>query len=459
MKNSLLLAGALFFACGSISATTNYYPASSEITGDGISVSGNGRYAVITDQEMSQGYLWDSENPTEYVPVTSAIYNKVNILGVSDDCRMVGQVYLPGGKWRPAYRDGLDGEWIELEVHPLTHNVAEAKCISNDGKYIAGYAMIMAGENGDGPVKGAFYPVQWTLNDDGEYDFKAFIDFDVLGQQGFLTYCQSNDGRVIGGFIHAGCSDAFLPAMVLDGKFVMFDEVVYKEEPWYYKDQIMGYSEVSYINGFKDDQSNYTFSGAFNGVDNYGNLYGARTIVTDVTPEGGGILHNYAAVYNYLTDTWTYNDQYRAFSTGLDNKVIFANGAGMILNGKSENIEEGLDFHASQTLTAVMDMSDDTKVLGGLYEYFNEDMGMFYYYPFVITLDEPLVEISGVELVGDNKETAIILSQGRIDITGAEEGIVYDLNGRLVGSGKTIVVAPGTYVVKAGRESRTVLIK
>lgn len=459
MKNSLLLAGALLLTAGTISAKTNYYPASTDLTGDGIAVSGNGRYAVITDSEMSMGYLWDAADPTQYKLVTSALYDKVNIMDISDEGRMVGEVYLPGGKWRPAYRDGLEGEWVMLDVDPMTLNTADANCISNDGKYIAGYAMVQGSEEGDGPMKGAYYPVQWTLNEQGGYDMKTFFDFDTFGQQGFLTYCQSNDGRVIGGMIHAGCSDAFLPAMIFDGKFVMFDTVDIEIEPWYYKDQIMGYDEVSYINGFKDDRSDYTFTGMFNGVDNFGNLYGARTTVTDLTDDGGGVLHYNAAIYNYETDTWTYDDVFSAYSIGYDQKVIFGNGARMILNGKTEDIKQGLDFESDKTLTAIMSMSDDTKVLGGLYEWFNEDMGMIYYYPFMLTLDEPLVEITRVELVGDSHETAIILSQGRIDITGNETGTVYDLNGRLIGSGKTINVAPGTYVVRAGNDSRTVIIK
>ena len=58
MKKALLLAGACLLAAGSASAATAFYPPVPEIMGDAISVSSNGRWAVVSDTEMSYGYLW-----------------------------------------------------------------------------------------------------------------------------------------------------------------------------------------------------------------------------------------------------------------------------------------------------------------------------------------------------------------------------------------------------------------
>ncbi|MBD5283124.1 MAG: hypothetical protein HDS31_00715 [Bacteroides sp.] len=461
MKKALLLAGACLLAAGSASAATAFYPPVPEIMGDAISVSSNGRWAVVSDTEMSYGYLWDAENPTEYTRVVSGLYDKVNIYGVSDDCLMVGQVYLGDGKWRPAIRKGIVGDWELLDVDPYTLNSAEATCVSSDGKYIAGWLMIKGDEEADGPLKGAYYPAQWTLNDKGGYDYKAFYDFDTLGQQGFITYCQSNDGRVIGGMIHAGCSDAFLPAIIIDGKFKMFDEVVYKNEPWYYKDQIMGYDDVSYINGFKDDQSNNTFVGMFQGVDYDGNLYGCRTIAKDVDEEGNGTLENYACIYNYEKDEWQYTDKVRAFSIGHKADVIYCNNARMItggIDGEISSIKETLDFGQdfSQQLTGILSISEDNKTLGGCYQVLNPASGEYQYFPFMLVVDG---DFNSVEIVNDgNAPVAIVVSNGNIEFVGAE-GVVYDLNGRLVGQGANVNVAAGTYVAKVGNESRTVIVK
>lgn len=462
MKKFLLLAGTALLAVSSMSAKTNFYPASERIMGESISVSNNGRYAVISDGEMGYGYLWDSSNPEVYTRIESKEYEKVQVYGVSDDCRIVGAVYLVGGYWRPAYRDGLDGEWIQLSIHPNSLNTCEAVAISNDGKYIAGYMMIKGNmEDPDSPIKGAMYPGQWTLNDSEEYELTTFTDFDTLGQQGFIPTCQSNDGRIIGGVINAGCSNAHLPALFIDGKFKMFDTVVYVEEPWYYKDKIMGYDDVSYIDGFKDDHSDYTFEGSFYTIDANNNLYGCRTTVENVNDNGEGTLIYQAAVYNVDTDEWFYDRSIGAYSCGYNREVMFCNGAEMVKDGVKSNIQKTLDFGADfqRDINAVMSMSGNTQVLGGTYQIVNPATMEYQYFPFMLTLDEPLVDISGIEIVGSDNNIAIVLSRGRIDIAGANESAVYDLNGRLIGRGDSVNVAPGTYVVKADNVSRTVMVK
>lgn len=459
MKKSLLIAAAALLAAGTVQAETGFYPASTEIMGELTGVSANGQYATIADEEMGLSYLWDRNNPTEYKEIVADGYSKIQVYGVSDDCTLVAAIYIGDGKWRPAFCKGLDGEWTFLEVDPYTLNTAEAVAISSDAKYIAGYMMLQGGME-DGPVQGAYYPAQWTLNENGEYEAKYFYNFDTYGQQGFLINSQSNDGRILAGYLHAGCSDGFLPALIVDGEFKMFDDVVIRMEPWYYKGEIMGEDEVSYIDGFKDTDPNNTFMGGFNSIDKFGNVYGRRTLAYDVDEEGNGTLVTRAAVYNVDSNEWFYDDIAGAFSCGYDRQVMFCAGASMIMDGQLIGIKEGLNIGKdfNRTMTAITHMSDDTTVLGGMYQILHPATGEYQYYPFMVTLDEPIVDLAGIEIVVDKTPVAILLSAGKIQFCGAE-GVVYDLNGRLMGQGETVNVEAGTYVARVGNSSRTVIVK
>ena len=199
----------------------------------------------------------------------------------------------------------------------------------------------------------------------------------------------------------------------------------------------------------------------FQGVDYDGNLYGCRTIAKDVDEEGNGTLENYACIYNYEKDEWQYTDKVRALSIGHKADVIYCNNARMItggIDGEISSIKETLDFGQdfSQQLTGILSISEDNKTLGGCYQVLNPASGEYQYFPFMLVVDGGF---NSVEIVNDgNAPVAIVVSNGNIEFVGAE-GVVYDLNGRLVGQGANVNVAAGTYVAKVGNESRTVIVK
>ncbi len=468
MKKYLLLAGAALMAFGTLSAKTEFYPADTETMGVVNKVSKNGRYAIVNDDEANRNYLWDAQNPGEYTYIGSRSFRKVNAYGITDDCTMVGSAYKEGGKWRPVVRKGLDGDWEELTVNEAALNTAEAVAISNDGKYIAGYEMVQGGKIEEEMIKGAYYPCMWTRNDDGEYEYTSYFGIDIPNQQGFITTCLSEDGRVIGGYVHAGCSDGYLPAMMLDGKFVMFDTVEERMEPWYYNGELKGYNLVSYIDGYKDTEALYTFAGGFFSIDEAGNLYGCRTTAEKVKEDGSGILYYHAAVYNIEEEKWYYyddvlNDAMTArFSCGKDRELMFCAAAKMYQKGEVSDITTTLHFakEFEPTVTGITHMSDDTRTLGGMYEIMNPATGMPQYYPFMLVLDKDALDYSGIEIAkAEDSTIAIVLSRGRIDVCGAENVVVYDLNGRVAGQGSSVSVNAGTYVVKADSVSRTVIVK
>ncbi|MDE6843283.1 MAG: hypothetical protein K2J24_07140, partial [Muribaculaceae bacterium] len=98
-------------------------------------------------------------------------------------------------------------------------------------------------------------------------------------------------------------------------------------------------------------------------------------------------------------------------------------------------------------------------VLAGTRQELHPATGEYLYYPFVVVLDEPLTgEPSGVEVIAESRDFAVIISKGRIDFANTE-GEVYDLNGRAMGRGTSVSVPAGFYVVKAGDMSRKVMVK
>ena len=128
------------------------------------------------------------------------------------------------------------------------------------------------------------------------------------------------------------------------------------------------------------------------------------------------------------------------------------------IDGEISSIKETLDFGQdfSQQLTGILSISEDNKTLGGCYQVLNPASGEYQYFPFMLVVDGGF---NSVEIVNDgNAPVAIVVSNGNIEFVGAE-GVVYDLNGRLVGQGANVNVAAGTYVAKVGNESRTVIVK
>ncbi len=458
MKKSLLLSVAALSALAA-NAETQIFPCDElGIVGG---VSQNGRYAAIYDDENSMGYLWDAENPEEYKLIDGVESGKVSLYDVSNDGIAVGNFYQKGGRYIPCYVTP-DGEVHALELSPYALNTNVATNVNSDASIITGYCFFNSPYE---DVPGLYTPTQWFRNEDGEYEMVVYSDLDLPAHQGFITRAASEDGRVIAGRLYCGAGSE-IPALVVDGELKIFNELETRLEPFYYKDKLLGYYEEYYVDGYHDGWTGEFFSGEFSFIDAWGNVYGYRTKVEDLDPEkGDGNLTHWACIYNLENDEWwdfPASNGLQGFTCGLNRHYIFANGNRYIESNEDmddmKSVTTSFGFTPPAALAGVMRCSKDGKVLGATTQVMNPATQEYQYFPLMIVLDEPLeAEMDSVEVLMEN-DLYIVLSTGRIDIANAE-GTVYDLNGRIMGSGSTIRVAPGTYVVKSGDNSRKVMVK
>ena len=464
MTKHLLLSGALLCALMA-QAETKFY--TSEELGVVAGISDNGRYAAVFDDENSLGYLWDAENPEVFTPVTGFQSSKVELYDVADDGTAVGCYYL-GGRYYPCIFK--DGEIKALELSQYALNTNTARCISADGKYIGGYQHYY---DPTIPINGRYRPCVWTRNDEGEYDLFIYADLEMPDHQGFILNAMNEDATILAGRLYCGFGSE-IPAIVKDGELVIWNNLEVRTEPFYYKGQILSYDDFVYIDGYRDGwmdgNTTNTLTGEFSSIDAWGNIYGCRSKVEDLAEDGlSCTIRNYACMYNPATDEWfevPASGGIRAFTTGLKGQYFFCNGNNVLISieedtaQRKESLTNEFGFTPNNSIAGVFRTSADGKVFGGATQMIHPATGEPQFFPFIVVLDEPLVEgpHDGVEILPVAKNLAVVLSAGRIDIAGAE-GTVYDLDGRMIGTGTTFNVTPGTYVVKSGETSCKVLVK
>lgn len=461
MKKLLLGASLASMALSfSMNAETKYYSGNpDEVFGLLTGVSGNGQYAVVADDENRVAYYWDINNPEEF----KALRENAELYAVADNGVAVGATYGEG-KYRAVVYYPAANEWINLPEHLDVMNMQYATCITPDATVIAGYEF----DRDEGAERGGrFYPVVWTLNEStGDYDLLTFNDLELPDHQGFITQCMTPDGKFIGGRLYCGAM-AEIPALidVENHSIIYWNKLETRIEPFEYKGEILGYFEEYYIDGYHDTRSDNTFMGEFVGCDHDGNFYGRRTVALSVSEDGQDAdLKNYACIYNCYTEEWTDIDKVTGFSIGFDNATkVFATNAKMVLisedgEAEVESIFDGLGFSTSDDVAAITHGSADGKVLGGIYGIFNPAKGIPDYYPFMIILDEPLSGISEIA-VDRNSDIMILVAAGQIEVAGAKNIAVYDMNGRLISTKASTSVKAGAYVVKADNVARKVLVK
>jgi len=450
----LLLAGLAAACCLPMAANTLY---SAETLGDVVSVSRNGKYVAVADNEDNLAYLWNIENPTEFKLISGE--GKALALCVSNDGIAAGATFnAKTGKYTPAYYK--DGEWHALPVHAAVMNEAYAVAMTDDASIIGGYQFI---SDATSQIKGRYYPCRWIRKDNVEgtepvYEMECYIDIELPDHQGFITTCMSKDGNILGGRLFCGAGSV-IPAIIKDGELIYWNELEVRSEPFEYKGEIIGYFTEYYIDGYHDGATGEYFVGELASVDNDGNFYGARTIASNVNEDGEGTLKQYGCIYNSNTGEFTDFATPNYASAGVaGGKVFFSQYAAVVEDGQQSTVDVKFNVTAPKSIFGVSSTSADGKTLGGmLYEIHPATME-YMYYPFVITLDEPLV--SGVdEIINTESDAKILLSAGRIDVIGAEEVAVYDLNGSLVSTSATSHVTPGVYVVKAGKSASKVIVK
>lgn len=485
MQSRLLLSAVL--ASGVMTAGAAEFYTTDKL-GEVYGVSDNGRYAAIADIENQVSYLWDSENPAEFT-LLEGLYAKSEAYDVSDGGMVVGAAYN-AGKWIPAYTDE-NGDWQLLPVTPNFINIGYATNVTPDGSIIVGY---MTDKDSDPMNTSGMrnYPCKWTKGADGSWELTSYNTIDIPDHQGFFTTCflQKDGHEIIGGYVFTNWGGV-TNVLLVDGELKIWNKMEWREGPWIYKGKYYAGEDENgkqiwvedpndprvvmfpeaYIDGYYEGNggTDDMFMGSFNDCDLFGNFYGTRTQVRDVQDDGTGRLLNGASYYNFREDKfYDYNGEdatlgkYTAFATGVGTDFIFLQGDNVLVEKKKESMTEKWGFTSSQSITAVVKHSADGKVLGGMTEERNPASGELQYCPFILVLDEPLIDLAqvGVEEVGGEASTIGFMTEpGMIHVLGADEVAVYDLNGRLVGNKASNAVAPGIYVVKADGVTKKVAVK
>lgn len=478
MERKLLITGLLVSgAILSATAATQVY--TTDNLGEVGAISDNGEYAAVSDVENFRAYLWSrstgdfeeisADAGAPEVPARQRITG-TSATDVTDSGMVVGSLFYADGHQEPAYY--VDGEWTTLEMHYAARNTNEAVAVTPDGKVIAGYQFI---SDPASEIGGRYYPVQWKL-EDGEYVLHAYTDIELPDHQGFFPYTQSSDGRVIGGQLYCGVAST-VPALIVEGKLMVFDTFETRAEKWEYKgkwycgedengkqiwtddpnDPAIVYFEEYYIDGYHDTGTD-SLEGGFMGCDAKGNFYGMRTHVTELDEDGNGILVKGAARYNMDTDTWSYDVDYQGFTAGLDGNYILTSGSTVLVDNVAKNVNDEFDFTTERSLAYLKSYSSDGQVIGGMTYEINPASGEYQYFPVVIELENPLTGIDTVITEGSSKPV-VILSAGRIEVVGASDVKVYDLSGRIVSASAVSTLGSGIYVVEADGVSHKVAVR
>lgn len=475
MNRILLAAASVALGVSSLSANVLYETPEEylseygmTLTGGIYNVSPNGRYAVGGDTYYHIGCMWSIEDPTNFVilPLRGEGYD------VTDEGVVVGCFRLNPTD-ETSLRPGVykDGEWKALPLHEnvLSQGMTTIpRAISKDGKYIGGNMTVDLGigDDDDEITGGKRYPCRWTLNEaTGEYELSEVYYHEDILNQGFFTTCMSDDGRIIAGMLTCGGGSSTVPAMVKDGEFHYWNKFETRAIPYYYKDKLMGYFDYYFIDGHHDN-SGSDFVGGFRSIGTDGRIYGYRTTVTDIVvdKEEGldhGTLHLNGIIYNPETDEFEesrYENQY--YLTGIEGdegQVIFTQN-GVLIGDYTNTLGEEYDVESeNRDLGIIYSISEDGKVLGGGTGAVNPATGDIDEYPIVIVLDKPIVGVD--QVLGLDENVAIIVSGRRVEVAGAENVAIYDLDGRLVSSSESSTLEPGAYVVNADKVSRKVIIK
>lgn len=477
MKN-FILAGCLAAAALTAAATAPSVYFGEEM-GSMNGVSDNGRYAVVCDDDNAIAYLWCIDDPDVFSDISEALGGSLvpsgqrvsgtKVYDVSDTGMAVGAIGYADGHSVAAYYDPESQEWTELERPRYALNTVEAVAVTPDGKTIAGYFCITNVDLGFGQ----YYPCQWIINEEGEYDLHAYYDIKLPFHQGFFPMAQSADGRVISGMCFAGMQST-LPALVVDGELVLFNEITDISEPWYHPgmgwfcgndengqvwtddpdDPRIVYFDEELIDGFNDGEI-----GELNGYlafcDGDGNFYGMRSSIGE-DAYGNPDVETSACIYNIDTNEW--EDYYfaPAFTCGVGQDLVFTNDNKVMTDEGDESVNKYYGFSSPKGHTdfGISKISLDGTVLGGVTGVFSEAIMDYFYYPYVLVTGE-----TGVQTTFGGENVSVVLSRGHIEVLNASGATVYDLEGRVAARGTSADLNPGAYVVKAGEKSIKVIVK
>lgn len=483
MKQSITLSFTLSLVLATAASAENKTYFNAEI-GEVYGVADNGRYAAISDVEFIKAYLWDSENPAVFTDIsfdaskTEGLPSAQRVIGtqaydVTDAGMVVGSLRYADGHQAPAVY--ADGEWTPLTVLEGALNDNEAIAVTPDGRKIGGYNFLKSDVEG---LPGGYFPVTWTLQDDGTYELAAACrqeDVFKYEHQGFYPMAMTSDGETICGQLFCGTS-ASVAAIVTGGELVLFDEVVSKSEPWIYKGKYYCGTENGkqiwsedpedprivlftewYIDGLKDT-ADESIAGYFSGCDASRYLYGSRTLISDVDEDGeSATLKTQACIYDLETKEWTYSDRSKSYLCGVGTDLVFADQGNVLIDGKLRDLTEEYGIESPSPVAGINRVSGTGKVLGGCRYETNEATGDYQYFPFITVLDGAF---SGVCAPGvEAAEASFVVGKGVVKVVNAASMKVFDLSGALVGEGSEVNVAPGVYLLEAGGRTAKVLVR
>jgi len=430
-------------------------------------VSPDGKWAISGDyNDYTGSLLIDISKPDQPIYIADG-----EAMDVSNDGLVAGCAYVIEGTGENIMRyehAGIwhDGAWEYLPESEDLSGRCRAVAISSDGKYIGGYMnAYQAGTTGK-KRPGSSYPCRWVRNDaTGEYELELFNDWKRLDERGFTTYDMTEDGRYLVGYYTLGCSST-IPA-IYDAELQelkLWNKYEIREEPTYYKDEIIGYYEEFYIDDFHDTDSNNGFNGMFISVEN-GICYGQRTIATDTCNDpkdenyGLGTLTTTPCTYDMATDTFT-DYEGAAFIYGNTDHNLYFNMEGRVIdNGVVSTVEAYFDIHPEQQAGGIYHCSSDGKVFGGSCLEYNEALQGYVEIPLLIVCDEAKFPENSVEGVEVADKIRVNVSEDVISVEGASEVAVYSIDGKLVSRAARTGVSAGIYVVKADSKIVKVLVK
>lgn len=449
MKQLLLLAvAAATTFCAP--AKNTIYSFDDSVDGSVFGVSSNGLYAVGGDEASNIGFVWRSDNPENITLVENCVMRDA-----ANDGTIVGSMFNKGAYTSIA---GVytNGEWRQLPLSDDLIGESFAMSITADGKYIGGYQFTYFEKS---ETNGRYYPCRWVRDDFGDYQLEMYNNIEIPDHQGFAVGAISEDGRVLAGQVFCGFA-SLVPALMVDGEFVIFNELTTQKDPFYWNGSLLGYYDETYIDGFRDYSSLDNFYGSFLNIDDAGNIYGMRTIATDVQEDGTGKLVYSPCYYNYTTQQWEDHgngSRGTAYLCGYHGNYISMNNGNLVVDGKEVDLLQyfGIEDFDRQ-ISGLAAYSSDGTVAGGTSLYLFEGIGEYLGQPFFMKLEG----LAGAEdIVAESPSAKIIVNGSQIVVTGAENIAVYNTVGRLVSSKSVSTLNPGVYVVKADNTTAKVILK
>lgn len=476
----ILLSTSLGLLAFSASAKSEVYffnsdPAGSDfpVMGEVYAISENGEYAVFTDEDMNNSYLWRKSDPTALEYLNWKVDNRIvplDIRGITNNGTMVGSYRSYGSStWEPFVKP-MGGEVVPLPVPEWTLTLNYPVAITEDENIIAGYVGRRFTPEGQ-TSHGQQVPIIWSKGSDGEYTMNVNQDIQQYEGSGMTPMCMISDGTVggtyLGGYLGIGAG-SFIPGIYHNGEVTIWHDITYAQVPFYYKGQVLGYDRLEIIDGKQDMHFSDSdiLTSMITCADREGHFYGSRVEVgtpesTNPDDENFGKTKDtqYWGYFSIKDGEWTDVQGNKVVTAALNPNIIFCRNQVYVdgIKNAAQSVPSYLDFDASGlTLDGVGRVSGDGQVLG-LVHHKTEETGT-YYYPFMIVLDEPLVGIEDVVVDTDNQHV-VVVRQGAIEVIGASQAAVYDMSGICVGNAVCTGLSGGTYIVVADGVSHKVLVK